>query len=303
MVSSVDMVWIAATGEVFEGDEQKLFLTMVDYLNNRGPNDPAYPSVAFHSGGGSPDGGMAIGRMIRAFELPTDIPVDAVCASACTLAFLGGTRRTVTGIFAIHSASFALTPEQIAQDGPAELRKFLDGVQQLSSDLLAYEREMVGTTYTYEAAFRVGSANIPMVPDHFLRDWHVITYAMRAEQQFVESTGSLSRCSDSKWVGESGPPRLALCYNLDIGRDAMATDAALAELASRPLGETVNAEQASFDDYWNDRCVKASDLTGDYVTEVENCVAAAFSARRSQLEGLVTYYAVGESEVGANWRQ
>lgn len=78
----------------------------------RGEALPQNPLIAFDSPGGSVAGGMAMGRLIRRLQLSTRVagtyaradtagaaPVpfvrDAVCASACTLAFMGGVRRSV----------------------------------------------------------------------------------------------------------------------------------------------------------------------------------------------------------------
>ena len=49
--------------------------------------------VAFRSDGGSVAAGIDIGRQIRLRDFTTLVPDDARCASACALAWLGGTKR------------------------------------------------------------------------------------------------------------------------------------------------------------------------------------------------------------------
>lgn len=49
--------------------------------------------VAFRSDGGSVAAGLDIGRQIRSRNFSTLVPDDARCASACALAWLGGTQR------------------------------------------------------------------------------------------------------------------------------------------------------------------------------------------------------------------
>lgn len=91
---------------------------------SRGDALPQNPVIAFDSPGGSVAGSMAMGRVIRRLQLSTRVDSmylradgtgiagtgassfvrDAVCASACTLAFMGGVRRTVAegGRFGVH---------------------------------------------------------------------------------------------------------------------------------------------------------------------------------------------------------
>ena len=52
-------------------------------------------TVEFHSKGGSLLAGIRIGALIRAKKFTTVVPDGAQCASACALAWLGGTRRLV----------------------------------------------------------------------------------------------------------------------------------------------------------------------------------------------------------------
>src|SRR5262245_39850740 len=61
--------------------------------------------VRLESPGGSIDGGMQLGAVIRKLGLDTEIPASAGCYSACTFAFLGGIDRRVEGKFGIHALS------------------------------------------------------------------------------------------------------------------------------------------------------------------------------------------------------
>jgi hypothetical protein len=70
------------------------------------------PTVSFDSPGGSLVGGMRLGRIVRQLKMDTGVALtyshvqtdgtsatiakDVICASACTLAFLGGIERSVT---------------------------------------------------------------------------------------------------------------------------------------------------------------------------------------------------------------
>lgn len=112
---------ILATGEIEINSGSKLreFVR----ANQRAGNIQARTSVAFDSPGGNLLGGMQLGRVVRELGLDTELdrtyrqgllpgetgrPAvlanNAVCASACTLAFLGGVERSVSpnGRYGVH---------------------------------------------------------------------------------------------------------------------------------------------------------------------------------------------------------
>jgi hypothetical protein len=96
--------------------------------------------VVFHSPGGSVSAGLAIGEAIRKNSLRTTVgqpqasnassplstlataaPTKGVCASACSMAFLGGTRRTVrtagipTGsLYGVHAIEVEDVPQNVS---------------------------------------------------------------------------------------------------------------------------------------------------------------------------------------------
>lgn len=85
---------IYATGAIDKGDADKLAqLVRGKELKS---NSDDY-TVRLNSPGGSLLEGMKIGNVIRDAELETLVSRGDECASACALAFLGGTRRYATG--------------------------------------------------------------------------------------------------------------------------------------------------------------------------------------------------------------
>jgi len=68
-----------------ETDDGKRFATAVAGLTKA--------MVLFNSNGGDLDAGLAIGRAIRQGKFATAVPAGVQCASACALAWLGGTTR------------------------------------------------------------------------------------------------------------------------------------------------------------------------------------------------------------------
>lgn len=94
------------------------------------------PSViALHSPGGLVHEALAIGRAIRAADLPTLITPGAACFSACPYMLAGGTTRTVSreGLVGVHQHYFGentLLPAFLAvsdvQSGQGEVMAYLD---------------------------------------------------------------------------------------------------------------------------------------------------------------------------------
>jgi hypothetical protein len=81
--------------------------------------------VVLQGPGGRVSVGLELFRMFRARKLATR--VDRGCASACTLAFLGGVQRMVSrsGRLGFHAASFPGMGESDMQDANRDIRNFL----------------------------------------------------------------------------------------------------------------------------------------------------------------------------------
>ncbi len=82
--------------QVSEGDADRL---------NQLLSSKRYDEVWLNSGGGNSDEGQRIGRVLRNHRMAVRIPKGSECASACTVAFLGGVIRTVDvgGHFLVHA--------------------------------------------------------------------------------------------------------------------------------------------------------------------------------------------------------
>lgn len=66
--------------------------------------------VFLASSGGSVRAALDIGRMIRAIEIPVQVPEGATCASSCALIFFGGVDRSSYGKIGIHRPYFQVGP-------------------------------------------------------------------------------------------------------------------------------------------------------------------------------------------------
>lgn len=94
----------------FELGDVDTFRTKIESLST------AKATVAFLSKGGRLLAGIRIGALIRAKKFATIVPDGASCASACALAWLGGTKR-----FVGHDATIGFHAAYIVKsDGPIE---------------------------------------------------------------------------------------------------------------------------------------------------------------------------------------
>lgn len=90
--------------------------------------------VMFNSPGGNVASAMEYGRLIRELGLPTLQVKNHECASACSLAFLGGVQRYAEpGSIGVHRASF--TDEVEAKEAVA-------AIQELTAEVIGYLTEM-----------------------------------------------------------------------------------------------------------------------------------------------------------------
>jgi hypothetical protein len=79
-----EVTFISIEGDLVSGDEKRFAAVAIGVSN---------ATVGLNSRGGSVDAGIGIGKAIRLLEFSTLVPEGFQCASACALAWLGGTTR------------------------------------------------------------------------------------------------------------------------------------------------------------------------------------------------------------------
>lgn len=86
---------VMATGDIVAGDATRFWA----FIRQQGiADDEDDVTIRLSSGGGSVLEGIALGTAFREARVETMVPRGDQCASACALAFLGGTRRLATGV-------------------------------------------------------------------------------------------------------------------------------------------------------------------------------------------------------------
>ncbi len=93
-------------------------------------------AISFDSPGGSVVKSIELGRKIRAAGLPTIQARSNDCASACSLAFLGGVKRFAEpGSIGVHKSSFSDTAGM-------DIHQAVSAVQQMTAEVVVYMAEM-----------------------------------------------------------------------------------------------------------------------------------------------------------------
>lgn len=123
-----DLAFVLVSGK-FEANESLAWFT-----NAVSQGGSKY--VTFDSPGGNPETAIRLGQMIRAAGLNTFQLRTSECASACSLAFLGGVERMADpGSIGVHRASFS--------DGPAvSADEAVAGIQALTANTITYLTKM-----------------------------------------------------------------------------------------------------------------------------------------------------------------
>ena len=159
-------------------------------------------TVVFNSPGGEPFIAMKLARIIRQLSLQTSVGRRAVgranpnstklvdtgyCASACTLAFLGGVRRTVPpgSRYGIHAIDSVPSP-----DSPAGTPDYQSGVfagQEMAGDISQFLEEMgVDPEWLFFfSRYDSRMGRVLWVPQDLLEKWHVLKTSIGTKWEII----------------------------------------------------------------------------------------------------------------------
>lgn len=194
--------WIAAEGEI-EPDTTKKLQTFL--RSWQVPLEGTW--VTFNSPGGSLAGGLALGRFLRSHGISTRVGATGeeevegagrtfstlsagICASACTLAFMGGVEREAIEDSRIGIHQFSVSPRRLANE-----QATLSAAQELVSELSTYAAEMGVSPSVITAASRVHSSDILWLTPDQLESSNLVTsrrQAKEAEWQLRPVDGKLA---------------------------------------------------------------------------------------------------------------
>jgi hypothetical protein len=132
--------------------------------------------VRLNSIGGNLVGGLELGNALRQMGATTEVGKGARCVSACAYAFLGGTRRSVTGgRIGIHN---------FRPDESASVNDFPDALVQHANVILkAYVAHLDVDQRLVELSASVPSTTIRYLDDAELRRFRVVNGHLRKAQE------------------------------------------------------------------------------------------------------------------------
>lgn len=135
--------------------------------------------VTFKSPGGNPGAAMQLGRAIRRLGLNTVQLKTLECASACALAFVGGTNRFAeAGAIGVHKASFS-NPEAF---GSGDAVSF---IQKLTGDIIGYLIEMGVDPGLMQVALSYDANDMRYLSSSEMEKFRVTTNAAAPPQEEV----------------------------------------------------------------------------------------------------------------------
>ncbi|TIT77238.1 MAG: hypothetical protein E5W57_15965 [Mesorhizobium sp.] len=137
-------------------------------------------TITFASPGGNIQKAMELGRLIRRLGINT-IQFKAVeCASACSLAFLGGVIRYADpGSIGVHKSSFQANV-------PLTTQEAVSAVQQISADVMTYMIEMDVDPALLQLSLQYDSNDIRLSMSEMVK-YKVVTFVPGAGQSQVAS--------------------------------------------------------------------------------------------------------------------
>ncbi|RWC00591.1 MAG: hypothetical protein EOQ56_15035 [Mesorhizobium sp.] len=138
-------------------------------------------AVTFQSPGGNIQKAMELGRLVRRLGLKT-VQFRAVeCASACSLAFLGGVLRYAEpGAIGVHKSSFS-------GDIPMSTEDAVSGVQQMTAEIITYMIEMGVDPALLQLSLQYDSDDIRYLSKSEMAKYKVVTLDFEASQPPVAS--------------------------------------------------------------------------------------------------------------------
>jgi hypothetical protein len=138
--------------------------------------------VTFDSPGGNIDTAIRLGRLIRAAKLNTVQIRKMECASACSLAFVGGVLRSADpGSIGVHRSSF--TPDATISRDDA-----VAGIQAVTAEIITYLGEMGVDPKLLAFSLKYDQTDIRYLSASEMAELHVTTSASEPAESFPAST-------------------------------------------------------------------------------------------------------------------
>lgn len=182
--------YVVVSGDFAYQDDLSAFENLV--------RSSAATAITFRSPGGNIQKAMELGHLIRRLGINTVQFRVAECASACSLAFLGGVvRYAEPGSIGVHKSSFQ-------GDVPLSTEQAVSAVQQITADIITYMIEMGADPALLQLSLQYDSNDIRYLSTSEMSKYKVVTFSPSADQAQMPSQEQPSRQPP-----QSAPPALA----------------------------------------------------------------------------------------------
>lgn len=277
---------INASGEIEVDDGEKLRKILTLEFRQNHNNVRGLVSLNINSSGGSVIGGFLLGYTIRDLHVHTNVPINQACYSACALAFLGGTYRTVEGKYGVHAASFSKS----ANTNQAASQ--LDSIQYVGALITAYAHEMTGKPDLAVRALSTSAQQMSVLSDSELGAFGVITLARRPGQ--YGKTGFKCPSEISTTVLS------AICTHIDISELDLELNKLYSQITKEAPPANLKNDQAAWLKYRNS-CINDSAPNG--FSSVVECIKISYRIRRDQLQSIWLDISTRKTDqVSSKWR-
>ncbi|PZO79520.1 MAG: hypothetical protein DI629_09045 [Mesorhizobium amorphae] len=157
-------------------------------------NDPTI--IGFNSPGGNIIKAMELGRLIRVFGLNTLQSRSLECASACSLAFMGGVSRSAEpGSIGVHKSSFS-------GDTPIASHDAVSAVQAITAEIVTYMVEMGIDPSILQLSLRYDSDDIRYLSKSEMQQYRVTTAGSAPQGQVASAPPAETQAPVEETVSE-----------------------------------------------------------------------------------------------------
>jgi hypothetical protein len=195
---------IVASGEIVHGDAEE-FMKFITVNNMIATDD--FDTIGLSSPGGNLFEGMALGEAIRKARFNTVVGRGTTCASACALAFLGGTARYATGTGPGRTLEFGgwlgFHGFRFSDDKLVLLNESVETSRVVTALILEYAERMTGVDIGWLShALNVSSGNLIFVRRP--KDIFSLFITLKGIPQIVPNNWYFNACR--KVVNKNIPP-------------------------------------------------------------------------------------------------
>ncbi|MDR9808894.1 SH3 domain-containing protein [Rhizobium hidalgonense] len=205
--------------------------------------------VVFNSPGGNVVKAMELGRLIRSLGLSTLQVRQSECASACSLAFMGGVSRVAEpGSIGVHKSSFNDTVALHVADA-------VSAVQQLTAEVIGYMSEMGVDPGLLQLSLSYDSSDIRYLSGSEMAKYRLTTASQAPVPSAKAEPRDVGRVAPPGIQAEADPP-----LEVPLARDGFVRH----PKGRAPIKLSAEADAKAIGDVRNGAVVNILEIRGDW---------------------------------------